>query len=328
MEDMMAMKLVGENIAISNIPKPVRKENEALIRIVRAGICNTDLEIIKGYFNFLNVLGHEFVGKIEEVFAGSSVKIGDRVVGHINVCCRNCSVCSFEGDRRRNHCPNREVLGIVEKNGAHAQYITLPVENLLVVPDEISDKQATFAEPLAAACRIVEQGLVKAEDAVCVIGDGKLGLLIVEVLAQQPLSRLVLIGKHPNKMSLAPNNVERIILSEDVDKTFADTFDLTVEASGSSSGISIAINITRPLGSIALKTTIASNSSINLSTLVVKEIKMIGSRCGPLDKALELIASGKINLDKFIYKEFPFKEGLDAYEAAAEKGAMKVQLVM
>ena len=313
MDGMLAIKIVGDSVGMEKVLKPVRKENEALIRVKRAGICNTDLEIIKGYSNFQNVLGHEFVGIIEDVSPDNVIKPGERVVGHINIVCETCNVCSLGGDRRRNHCPNREVLGIVEKNGAHAQYITLPVENLLVVPDEISDKQATFAEPLAAACRIVEQGLVKAEDAVCVIGDGKLGLLIVEVLAQESLSRLVLIGKHPNKMSLAPENVERVILDEHTGRQFSNSFDLTVEASGSPSGISLATDITRPLGTISLKTTIASDSSMNLSRLVVKEIKMIGSRCGPLKKALELIESGKIDLYKFVYKEFPFKEGLDAY---------------
>ncbi|XP_013417897.1 uncharacterized protein LOC106178995 [Lingula anatina] len=316
-------------------PVPCPKPEEALVKVLRAGICATDLEILKGYMGFTGVIGHEFVGVVESAPPSSGFTKGSRVCGDINMAC-HCDDCTICADREsvmcRNHCPNREVLGILKKDGTYAEYLTLPVCNLHKIPDEITDQEACFVEPLAAACRIVEQGLIKTGDRVAVIGDGKLGLLITEVLATQQCSQLVLFGRHDNKMKLAPPSVERVNVRDraaEVTTQFSEKFDVVVEACGHPSGLVMAGDLVRPLGTVVLKTTCAMDSAgFNTATFVIKEVKIIGSRCGPFQPAISLLATKKVDVNKLVSKVYPFPEAIQAIQHAGTKGTLKIQLAM
>ncbi|MFQ6114728.1 MAG: alcohol dehydrogenase catalytic domain-containing protein, partial [bacterium] len=235
-----------DSLKLKEIELPIPKKNEALIKLLMAGICNTDLEIVKGYMGFEGVLGHEFVGLVEQ--ASGQKWIGKRVCGEINLGCGQCSYCQQSLSR---HCPDRTVLGILDKDGAFAEYVTLPIENLHFIPDSIADKYAVFVEPLAAALEILEQVHLEPSDKVAVVGDGKLGLLICQVLRLTGC-RLFLIGKHNRKLSLAKSWGVKALLPEQL----ADgKFDIVVEASGSPSGFSTAMNLVRPRGTVVLKST-------------------------------------------------------------------------
>eukprot|EP00908_Phaeocystis_cordata_P016766 Transcript_28082.p1 GENE.Transcript_28082~~Transcript_28082.p1 ORF type:complete len:291 (-),score=141.22 Transcript_28082:220-1092(-) len=283
---------------------------------------------------FTGVVGHEFVGVVESAPAGHEALVGKRVVGDINLVCgdtSNCFTCACGYDRARNHCPKRTVLGIVAKDGTYQERLTMPVQFLHVVPDHVSSENAAFMEPLAAAFRIVEQQLVKKEDKVAVVGDGKLGLLITEVLgrhlaaagaAKGPL----LVGRHPKKMAMvsAAANIETAA-SDSVLPARAGTFDVVVDATGSPQGLDLARALCRPLGTLVLKSTCAAGADFNTAPFVVDELRIVGSRCGPFPPALELLAAG-LDLTPLITATFPLAQADEAIKLAQTKGTMKVQI--
>jgi threonine dehydrogenase-like Zn-dependent dehydrogenase len=342
---------------LQSVPMPIAGQNEALIKINRAGICNTDIEILKGYMGFHGVIGHEFVGTVVSVTsedAADQTWVNQRVTGDINCACMEvsaCSVCAQTGTAMaRNHCPSRSVLGILGKDGTYAEYITLPIRNLHAVPDGVLDEEAVFVEPLAAACRIIEQKVIDASmDRVAVIGDGKLGLLIMEVLCRSGLARPPsIIGRHPEKMELLVRdggsaNVNMIILKDGATdlspaprlvqvtprEDLQNMFDVVIDATGSPAGLELSGFITRPLGTLVLKSTCAAGTQFNTAPYVIDELKIIGSRCGPFESAIELLASStpKLNLKKYIHGVFPLEDVDKAIERAKEKGALKVQIV-
>ena len=310
---MKALRYENETLGVTDVPRPVAN-GEALVCVTLSGICNTDLEIARGYAGFQGTLGHEFVGVMEN---------GQRVVGEINAGCGHCDLCR-SGDAR--HCANRTVLGIVGRDGAHAEFLTLPIANLLPVPAEISDEQAVFTEPLAAACGILERTSISSDTKVGVIGDGKLGLLCAQVLATTG-APVTLIGKYPNKLQIA----ERLgIETQEIDKEHPGSrwrlFDVVVEASGSPAGFDLALDLLRPRGVLVLKSTFQGATDIKAARIVVDEISVVGSRCGRFAPALELLKNNKIEVQNLISEEFPLTDGLRAMARAAESGVMKVLL--
>lgn len=293
---------------------------EALVRVQLAGICNTDLEIVRGYAGFQGTLGHEFVGVVED--SPDRAQIGQRVVGEINVGCGACGWC-WAGDAR--HCLQRTALGIHGRDGAFAEYLNLPPENLLRVPDEISNRQAVFTEPLAAACEILTQVKLTPEMRVAVIGDGKLGQLIARALATTGCN-LLLIGKHSDKLELAAaSGIKTKVLSE-LELDPARRFEVVVEASGSASGLNLALELVRARGTIVLKSTFHGAVELNSTRIVVDEITLLGSRCGRFATALALLASGKIDLEPLIAAEYKLTDGVAAMTAARQPGTLKILL--
>jgi threonine dehydrogenase-like Zn-dependent dehydrogenase len=315
---MLALRVDKNQLSVSEIKKPSPK-GEALVRVLLSGICNTDLEIARGYAGFKGTIGHEFVGIVEQ--SSDPDLAGKRVVGEINAGCGKCKLC-VAGDPR--HCPTRTVLGIVGRDGAHAEFLKLPVENLLRVPDKIPDEQAVFTEPLAAACGIVERTSIKSSDRVAVIGDGKLGLLCAQVVALQGAQTL-LIGKHRSKLRIAER---RGIETTDPTKAGKQgrQFDVVVEASGSASGFGLALNLLRAKGRLVLKSTFNATTDIDASRIVVDEISIIGSRCGRFKPAIELLKKQAVEVESLISEELPLREGVQAMERAASKGVLKVLL--
>ncbi len=318
---MEALRFDGKQLSLESVPFP-SQESEALVRVLRSGICNTDLEIIRGYAGFTGIIGHEFVGVVERSVDNPELA-GKRVVGEINAGCGECELCN-SGDPR--HCPGRTVLGIHGRDGSHAQFLSLPARNLLIVPDEIPDFRAVFTEPLAAAYGITEQVQIEEGMKVAVIGDGKLGVLCAWSLA--PLARhLYLIGKHQSKLRIADTpRVEGVLLEEAL--RMGKVFDLVVEASGSRSGLSTALSLLKTRGKLVLKSTVHGTVEWEPWQVVVDEITVIGSRCGRFEPALELLASGKIQVEKLVSDEFPLSEGVRAVDRAGEAGVMKVILTM
>jgi len=310
-------------LSLRDLPILKPRTGEALIRMICAGICNTDLEIIQGYMSFRGVLGHEFVGRVEECEDRSW--IGKRVVGEINLPCGQCDFCR---SGMGNHCPARTVLGISGKDGAFAEYLTLPVKNLHAVPNNVSDLDAVFTEPLAAALEILEQVPIQNFHRCIVLGDGKLGQLIARVLKPH-CPDLNVIGKHEHKLDLLrqvgikTQMMEKVIdWVEDLEKLP----DLVVEATGSALGLGMALELVRPRGTLVLKSTFHGRTSLDLSPLVVNEITVVGSRCGPFAKALDLLASGQLDLSRLIIGVLPLDQGLEAVEMAQAKGTLKVIL--
>jgi len=325
--------VAGSAASLQAIPVPTPKEGEAVVRVLIAGVCNTDLEIMKGYMGFAGVVGHEFVGVCESAPPGHEALVGKRVVGDINLVCGDavgCFTCGCGFARARNHCPKRTVLGIVAKDGTYQERLTLPVANLHLVPDGVSTENAAFAEPLAAAFRIVEQQLVGPADSVAVVGDGKLGILIAEVLgrylAKQGTTKLLLIGRHPEKMNLvsAAAAIETAPADSVLPAKLA-SFDVVVDATGSPAGLDLARQLCRPLGTLVLKSTCAAGADFNTAPFVVDELRVVGSRCGPFAPALELLASG-LDLAPLISATFPLDQVDAAVAMAGTKGTMKVQL--
>ena len=304
-----------------------RRDGEALVRVICAGVCNTDLEIVKGYSGFKGILGHEFVGRVVE--SRQEGLIGRRVVGEINAGCNSCAVCS-SGDSR--HCPTRTVLGIKARDGAFAEYLSLPERNLIEVPDSISDEQAAFVEPLAAANHAVEESGISASSRVCVIGDGKLAQLLVRVLALTGCE-LWVIGKHQWKLNLTSALGARCVrLDGDTDRAIAEAsagrFDVVIEASGNPSGLRMALEVVRPQGTVVLKSTHHADASMDLSRVVVNEIKIVGSRCGRFSPALALLTRGVIEVRDLITHRIPIENGLQAFTRAASPDSLKVLLLM
>ncbi len=318
---MKALRFEKGQLALAEVAMPTR-EGEALVRVTLSGICNTDVEIVRGYAGFEGTLGHEFVGVVEDA-PGARHLSGRRVVGEINAGCGHCSLC-MAGDAR--HCPARTVLGIVGRDGAHAEFLTLPVANLLPVPDEIPDHVAVFAEPLAAAWGITERARVTKETRVAVIGDGKLGLLCAQSLALTG-AQVLIVGKHPEKLRLvAARGIETATLDEV--KGRARTFDVVVEASGAESGFALALDLVRPCGVLMLKSTFQGMTSIDAARIVVNEISIIGSRCGRFTPALDLLKSGAIDVESLISEEHSLSDGVRAMQRATERGVLKVLLRM
>jgi len=315
-----ALRVDKKKLAVREIEKP-EPAQEALVRVLLSGICNTDLEIARGYAGFRGTIGHEFVGVMEE---GEGPLLGHRVVGEINAGCGECELCQA-GDPR--HCARRTVLGIVGRDGAHAEFLRLPVRNLFKVPDSVPDEHAVFTEPLAAACGILEHVEIEKGDRVAVIGDGKLGLLCAQAIALTG-AHVVLIGKHAEKLRIA----ERQGIETATVKTGAKRkreFDVVVEASGSPSAFAVALELLRPQGVLVLKSTFAEAAAmgeINQARLVVDEISIIGSRCGRFQPALDLLKKGAIDIDSLISEEYPLSRGVYAMERAGKKGVLKVFL--
>lgn len=301
----------------NDYPLPEVKGDDALIRVRYAGICNTDLEITRGYMGFKGVLGHEFVGVVER--CGNSKLEGRRVVGEINVPCRKCSYCN---NQMPNHCHNRSVIGILNRNGVFADYAVLPVENLHEIPDSVSDEEAVFVEPLAAAFEILEQVDILPDDRVCVLGDGKLGLLVAQVLSLTNCSLLV-VGNHSEKLSI----LDEIGIHTKLSSSFRDDqFDIVVDCTGSGSGIKTALQIVKPRGRIILKTTVAKKGGFDPNSIVIKEVTVIGSRCGPFQRAIKAIESRDVDLYPLISREFSIEEGIKAFHYAARKDVLKIIL--
>ena len=302
-----------------NIPK--MNSNEALIKMSMVGICNTDLEITKGYMGYKGILGHEFVGIVEKVENQKDKDlIGKRVVGEINLGCGNCNWCN-QGLSR--HCPNRSTLGILNKEGCFAQYLTLPVSNLLVVPDSIPDEVAVFTEPLAAALEILEQLHIKPYEKVAVLGDGKLGLLIALALNASNID-INLIGKHQNKLDIAKNQGINTELLSDI--KIEKKYDVVIEATGSVSGFETSIALVKPRGVLVLKSTIASEKNLNLAPVVIDEITILGSRCGQFAPALRLMKKNIINFSPLISKILPFNQAIEGFKLNREKDTIKILL--
>ena len=332
---MKALRYENRELKIADVAKPIG-DGEAVVRVTLSGICNTDLEIARGYAGFQGTIGHEFVGVIESLSeARASARApnpsepsltvglapGQRVVGEINAGCGVCDLCR-SGDPR--HCPQRTVLGIVGRDGAHAEFLKLPMVNLLPVPDEIPDEHAVFAEPLAAACGILERAVVSEDTNLAVIGDGKLGLLCAQVLATTGAA-VTLIGKHQNKLQIAARrSLETITVEQANSRT--RQFDLVVEASGSSSGFQLALDVLRPRGVLVLKSTFHGPTEMNAARIVVDEISVVGSRCGRFAPALELLRSNTIDVESLISEEFALADGVRAMERAAESNVLKVLL--
>ncbi len=310
---------LGENgLALRNdLPRPRPAAGEALIRLRKMGICSTDLELAKGYLDFHGVLGHEFVGEVET--ADDDAWIGRRVVGTINLGCGQCRVCAASGPE---HCPRRKALGIAGKDGAFAEYLTLPRTNLLEVPAAVPDEAAVFTEPLAAALRIREQIPVSPRARLAVVGPGRLGLLVAQVLALAG-NRLTVLGRRDESLALPRRlGLETGLVHEQDD----DSYDLVTEATGNEAGLAESLRLVRPLGTLVLKSTFAGRSTVDLSKLVVGEIRVVGSRCGPFEPALRLLAADSVSVSPLVDGEYPLKRGLEAFEHAARPGVRKILL--
>jgi threonine dehydrogenase-like Zn-dependent dehydrogenase len=298
-------------------PRPVPPPGEALVRVRLAGICNTDLEIVRGYMGFRGVLGHEFVGTVEE--AEDRSLIGQRVVGEINAYCGECPTCRAG---RPTHCPHRTTLGIWGRDGAFAEYLTLPVRNLHKVPDTISDEEAVFTEPLAAALEILEQVHLRPTDRVVVLGDGKLGLLVAQVLALMGCD-LLAVGRHREKLAILARRGIPTLLEAEAEGLAAD---VVVECTGRPEGFAAARRILRPRGMLVLKSTYHGGVEADLTGLVVDEITLVGSRCGPFPPALRLLQRGLVDVQPLISAVYPLDRGMEAFARAAEPGVLKVLL--
>ncbi|MEX2671547.1 MAG: alcohol dehydrogenase catalytic domain-containing protein [Phycisphaeraceae bacterium] len=308
----------------ANHAEPTLTAGEALIRPTRMGICSTDLEICRGYMDFAGVLGHEFVGVVEQVHADTPERyrklLGKRVVGSINCVCGKCDMCTRG---LSNHCRDRTVLGIAGRDGCFADRFVLPAMNLLAVPDTLDDDHAVFAEPLAAACTIPQQIRIEDKPYITVLGDGRLGLLVAQVLAQFNASVRV-IGKHPDKLALCEKwAIKHRLLSDFVPR--ADQ-DIVVDCTGSATGLALAMQVVRPRGQIVLKTTVADKSSVDLSPLVIHEIQLIGSRCGPFAEALNFLNAGKVDVLSLISRRLPLDHATEAFQAAQQPDTVKVLL--
>jgi len=314
---MKALVFDGKLRFLDDYPQPRRSRGEVLIRVALAGICKTDIEIIKGYMGFTGILGHEFVGTVVE--SDNPNLTGRRVVGEINCPCGNCDLCR---QGLGKHCPNRTVLGIHGRDGAFAELTVLPEQNLHIVPDGVSNEEAVFVEPLAAAFQILEQVNIERDMKVAVIGDGKLGILVAQALSSAGCSPIVL-GHHVSKMKLLRNLGIATCLSEACDMA---NFDFVVECSGSPGGLEKAVQIVKPCGTIVLKSTIAARQSLDLSALVVNEISLIGSRCGPFRRALDALKRGEVAVRPLIWKTFDLADGVRAVEEATSPKALKVLL--
>lgn len=315
---MLALRVDKKRLSIEDIEKPDRAD-EATVRVLLSGVCNTDLEIARGYAGFKGTIGHEFVGVVEE--SADRALVGRRVVGEINAGCGKCDLCRA-GDSR--HCATRTVLGIHGRDGAHAEFLQLPTENLLLVPDAIADEHAVFTEPLAAACGILERVSIAKSDRVAVIGDGKLGLLCAQVLALTG-APLLMIGKHASKLRIAERRGIETATPKQAAKR-AREFDVVVEVSGAAAGFGLALDMLRPGGHLVLKSTFHGKTELEAARIVVDEISIVGSRCGRFGPALDLLKKAAIDVDSLISEEYSLSEGVHAMHRAGTRGVLKVLL--
>ena len=327
MENNRTMKAVvfdSELKLVNDYEKPVPKEGEALVRVTLAGICNTDYEITKGYMGYVGVLGHEAVGVVEEVNGADQSLVGKRVVPEISYGCKekDCPWCS---QKLYRHCPERHTLGIWRKDGVFAQYFTMPVEVLFEVPDDVSDEQVVFVEPLAAALEINEQLPIKPMDKVVVLGDGKLGLITALALNAQNLD-VTLVGKHQNKLDIAKAQGVKTSLLQNF--AIEKKYDVVVEATGSVSGFETSLALTKPRGTLVLKSTVAASKEFNLAPIVIDEIRVQGSRCGQFPPALRMLQSGKIDLTPLISGIYSIDDAIEGFEKNKEKDTLKILLKM
>ena len=311
---MRALWLENNKISLPDIPQP-RSPNEALIKIRKAGICSTDLELVKGYYPYTGILGHEFVGEVVE--AEDASWISERVVGEINVVCNECEQCLNE---RPTHCENRTVLGIINRDGTFAEFTTLPIANLHRVPASVPDEMAVFTEPLAAALEIQQQIQINPSDRDLLVGAGRLGQLIAQTLALTGCD-LRVVARHKHQQDLLKARGIMTISEEEIKPW---RWDVVVEVTGSPSGFALARRAIRPRGILVLKSTYQGEMSINFSSVVVDEINIIGSRCGPFEPALHLMESKQVDPMVLIAAEFKLKDALKAFEHAAEPGVLKV----
>jgi alcohol dehydrogenase len=308
-------------LKLREVPMPQRAPGEALIKVLAAGICGTDREILKGYSGFRGIPGHEFVGLVVE--CDNPKWMGKRVVGEINLACGHCSWCARGLGR---HCPTRTVMGIVNRPGAFAEYVALPEVNLHGVPGEITDQTAVFTEPVAAACEILEQMTIAPGTRIAVIGDGRLGLLVAQVLKQAGAD-VTSIGRHESKMNLARTWGVRV-LNEGTSELTTSSFPVTVDATGSPGGLSEALRLVEPRGTVVMKSTFHGAASFDATKLVVDEVTLLGSRCGLFAPALDLLKRGLVTVQPLITKTFPLNQGLEAFEYLNQNSALKVLLEM
>lgn len=314
---MLALCFDGAAARVQDRPEPAVAPGWALIDVRVAGVCNTDLEIVRGYMGFSGVLGHELCGVVSE---GPPGWRGKRVTSEINFACGACAACARGLGR---HCPSRTVMGILGADGAMAERIAVPVANLHEVSNGVSDEAAVFAEPLAAACEILEQVHVTAATSCTVLGDGKLGLLVAQVLHQAGAPVLA-VGKHEEKLAVLAKRGVRTVLLRDWDRAQAE---LVVEATGTAAGLEMAIGATRPRGTLVLKSTVADRSSLHLAPLVIHEITVVGSRCGSFPPALRALEAGSVDVASLITAKYPLSRADEGLRRAAEPGACKVLIV-
>ena len=315
---MLALRVDKKRLSVKDIQKPDRAD-EALVRVLLSGICNTDLEIARGYAGFKGTIGHEFVGVVEK--SSDRALVGRRVVGEINAGCGKCELCRA-GDSR--HCASRTVLGIVGRDGAHAEFLQLPAENLLVVPDKIPDEHAVFTEPLAAACGILERVKINKSDRIAVIGDGKLGLLCAQVVALSGAS-VLLVGKHRSKLRIVePRGIETTTPTKAAKRK--RQFDVVVEASGAATGFGLALDLLRPKGQLVLKSTFHGKTELDAARIVVDEVSIVGSRCGRFTPALDLLKKSAVDVDSLISEQHSLSNGVHAMQRAGTRGVLKVLL--
>lgn len=310
--------LKNGRVEVRELPPPKVPPGHALLRLRLAGICNTDLELMRGYYGFEGVPGHEFVADVVE--SPDDKWIGKRVVGEINLSCRNCDWCASDMGR---HCPRRTVLGIVKHPGAFQTYFTLPVANLHKVPKELSDEEAVFTEPVAAACEILDQVRLRNRWRVAVLGDGKLGLLIAQVLGRE-VEDVMHFGRHANKLAIS--QAAGLATQEIRGELPKRAFDLVVDATGSSSGLLDAVQMVKPRGIVVLKSTVHDAIQLNTAPIIVDEITLIGSRCGRFEPALKMLRKQQVNVKDMVDSEYRLAEAPKAFERAAKKGALKVLL--
>ena len=316
---MLAVHLENGAVTLREVPVPQRPEGYALLRLLVAGICNTDLELQRGYYGFRGTPGHEFVAEVVE--SDRADLIGRRVAGEINVACTHCEWC-IRGLGR--HCPNRTVLGIVNQPGAFEEFFVLPDRNLHLLPDNLPADRAVFLEPLAAACEILDQVTIPPHERVAVLGDGKLGLLIAQLLNAQGYS-VRQYGRHANKLSISgAAGVETELVNGRMPPLAA--YNYVVDATGSAEGLRQAAAMTRPRGTLILKSTVHGTVAIDTAPIIVNEITLVGSRCGRFEAALPLIDHALIRTDRMIADRFPLTEAPAAFARAAERGILKVLL--
>ena len=311
---MRALCFDGTTASVKDCPEPEARPGWAVVDVRVAGVCNTDLELCRGYMGFTGILGHELVGVVSE---GPDAWKGKRVVSEINFACGACEMCARGLGR---HCPTRTVMGILGADGAMAERIAVPVANLHEVGDGVSDEAAVFAEPLAAAFEILEQVHVTAATRCTVLGDGKLGLLIAQVLHQAG-ARVLAVGKHADKLSILSGRGVRTVTLADWDRAQAD---LVVEATGTAAGLELAIAATRPRGTLVLKSTVADRSSLHLAPIVIHEISVVGSRCGSFPPALRALEARSIDTASLVSARYPLARADEALRRAAEPGVRKV----
>ncbi|MBI2685489.1 MAG: alcohol dehydrogenase catalytic domain-containing protein [Acidobacteria bacterium] len=310
---MIAAHIENGEVSIREVRKP-RPRGHALIRLTTAGICNTDLELKAGYYGFRGIPGHEFVGVVE---SGPEEWLGKRVVGEINLACGKCSWCQRGLGR---HCPRRTVLGIVKHPGAFAEYLTLPSENLLAVPKNLSDEVAVFVEPIAAACEILEQLRIPKGGEAAVLGDGKLGLLIGQVLLANGIN-VHQFGRHRDKLKIVKRRGAII-----GGKVPIAQFDYVIDATGSPEGLMTAVSMCRPRGTVIMKSTVHGKVAIDMAAVIVPEITLLGSRCGRFAPALKLLKEGRIDVEQMVHGCHPLHDAPAAFSHAVEKGTLKILL--